>query len=45
MLVWLEMHGELRVIKVRVTMRVFLQMCMDFLEMKFVLVIGVGLTD
>ena len=38
-------HGELRVLKVRIVMCVFLQMCKYFLEMKYVLMIGVDLID
>ena len=34
--VCLGVHGKLRVLKVRIVMRVFLQMCMDFLETKYV---------
>ena len=45
MLVRLKVHGELRVLKIRIIMRVFLQMCTDFLEKKIVLLTGVGLMD
>ena len=39
------MLGELLVLVVRTIVRVFLQMCMDCLEKRFVLVIGVHLFE
>ena len=41
----LELHGELRVLKVLIIMHVFPQMYMDFREMKYVLMIGGDLSD
>ena len=41
----LEVHSELRVLKALIVMRVFLQMCKEFLEMKRVSMIGVDLFD
>ena len=39
------MHVELRVLKVLIIVKVFLQMSMGFLEMKYVLMIGCDLSD
>ena len=39
------MRGELLVLKVLTTVNVLLQMYMDFLEMKYVLMIRDGLSD
>ena len=44
-MVRLEMRGELRVSKVLLTMRVFLQMYMKFLEMTYELMIRGNLSD
>ena len=44
-MVRLELHGELRVLKVLIIMHVFPQMYMDFREMKYVLMIGGDLSD
>ena len=43
--VLLEVRGELRELKVLIVMYFFLQMFIDFLEMKHVLMIGVDLFD
>ena len=44
-MVLLEVRGELRELKVLIVMYFFLQMFIDFLEMKYVLMIGVDLFD
>ena len=41
----LEVRGELRVLKVLIIKRVFPQMYMSFLEIKYVLKIGSDLSD
>ena len=41
----LEMRGELQVQMVLTIVKVFLQLCMGFLEMKYVLMIGVDFSD
>ena len=41
----LEAHVELRVIKILIVTRVFLQLYREFLEVKCVLIIGVDLID
>ena len=43
--VCLEVHGELRVLKVLILTGVFLQMYRGFLELKCVLMIGVDLFE
>ena len=44
-LVRLGMRSELQVLKVLIIVKVFLQMYMDFLEKKYVLMIEGGLSD
>ena len=39
------MRGELQVLKVLIIVKVFLQMYIDFFEMKYVLMIEGGLSD